>query len=573
MKRVFLFLLVFLLFKAGHTQCPYKLSVSNANYIELENPISVNEGTVWDENDSFTVELGFDLPVSGGMVSSIGFEPGYGFSLPSEGRYDLFLFYGSGGSFLCDREHNGGESESPLDYEIAGSLGNRIVKLQWTNAGFVMDMTSSDYFSPTFQDYINFQIWFYEADGQIEIHFGSGSVVNSNSYGYWNGEDRGPWSKFIIGNNMIDVFGLAESPSYEWISHEGIHEGRMGRMLLGIPDERLVYTFSPDFVDSQVSYNLCPYKFEVETKAYTVLENPISINDSEIWNRDNGYPIFLDFDIPIFGGVSNSVNIHPGFGFNFPAYGSYHLYFFHLPVNTGGPLLQDRGVSEEVSKSALDYEITGNQGERIVKVQWENAGFRWDMDTVIWQGYVTATFSDWIDFQIWFYEEDGRIEIHFGPQSILNPGSYLEFNRGPRPIFWIKNYWMDLYGDPDNPSYNWFDPWGSWNSGSLSGIPKEGTVLIFVPDFTASIDETDSFEDEISVRWNAVNNELLFDFKDIGETQGHVAVYSIVGQILFTGELYQNQRSIKIGHMPEGILIVKLIVNNKVISRRIITGH
>jgi len=333
MKRFFILLLLLILFNAGYSQCPYRLSVSNADYLELENPISVNDGVVWDESDSFTVEVGFDLPISGGVVSSIGFEPGYGFSLPSESWYNLFLFHWPfGGAFLCDREHDGGESDSPLDYEIVGSPDNRIVKLQWTNAGFVMDMTSSDYFSPTFQDYVNFQIWFYEADGQIEIHFGESSVVNRNSYGYWNSGAEGPWSKFIIGDYMIDIFGPADNPDYEWISNEDIV---YGRMMKGIPDEGLVYTF--------------------------------------------------------------------------------------------------------------------------------------------------------------------------------------------------------------------------------------------IPDFTASAELTESVEDEISVRWNAANNELLIDYQDIAETRGHVAVYSITGQNLFTGELPQNNK-IKIKQSSESLLIVRLAIGNKIITKKLMKG-
>ncbi|MEA1877816.1 MAG: T9SS type A sorting domain-containing protein [Bacteroidota bacterium] len=294
------------------------------------------------------------------------------------------------------------------------------------------------------------------------------------------------------------------------------------------------------------------------------------MNEGGVWGKNDSFTVELGFDLPVVGGTVSSVGFEPGYGFSFPTDAFYRLFLFHWPF--GGSFLCDREHDGGASESPLDYEIVGSQGERIVKVQWENAGFRWDMDSVNWQGAVTPTFSDWIDFQFWFYEADGRIEIHFGPRSILNPDSYLEFNRGPWPIFWIRNYWMDLYGDPNNPSINWFDPWGSWNRGSFSGIPNEGTVLIFNPDFLVSTEPIEAFEDEVSVHWSRATQELLFDFKDTGESRGQVAIYSITGQTLFTGELSQNQRCIKVGHLPEGILIIKFIVNNRIITKQVLNS-
>ena len=56
---------------------------------------------------------------------------------------------------------------SPISSKIEGSAPNRILKIEWRDAGFYAD--SSD----TQELYVNLQAWYYEADGVFEFRYGA----------------------------------------------------------------------------------------------------------------------------------------------------------------------------------------------------------------------------------------------------------------------------------------------------------------------------------------------------------------------------------------------------------------
>ncbi|OFY33552.1 MAG: hypothetical protein A2W91_10270 [Bacteroidetes bacterium GWF2_38_335] len=225
-------------------QSPYILTTTQEPYTTLENPISINGTTEWNQESSFPVSAGFDFPIYQSTANSVNILSGSGFNIPYSGYYHMLFFHWPfGGSLLLDRGHGTGTSLSPLDYEIIGEAGNRILKLQWTNAGFYWDIVDNEYSTVTNSDYINFQAWFYESDGKIELRFGPSSVLNPDSYCAFASK-TGPYPKFMIGDHLIDIFGDANNPSYQWISNEGIV---YGNMIVGIPDNETVYIFTPDF--------------------------------------------------------------------------------------------------------------------------------------------------------------------------------------------------------------------------------------------------------------------------------------------------------------------------------------
>lgn len=256
-------------------QSPYTFSVRQESYNELSNPISLNNGNEWSKQSTFAVYLDFEIPIQDGTVNSLNLNAGNGFDFPYSSYYNLFLFHWPfGGSLLLDRGYNTGVTQSPISYEIAGTEGDRIVKLEWKNAGFYMDIVENELWNSTNSDFIDFQIWLYENDGKIEIHIGPNSVLNQDSYGHSNGGVTGPFSKFIIGDNMIDLFGNADNPSYQWISNEGI---QYGGMLIGIPSEGKVYEFTPDFYMSIIEDN-SNNEIEIEWMKY---QNQLIISNNK----------------------------------------------------------------------------------------------------------------------------------------------------------------------------------------------------------------------------------------------------------------------------------------------------
>ncbi len=124
------------------------------------------------------------------------------------------------------------------------------------------------------------------------------------------------------------------------------------------------------------------------------------------------------------------------------------------------------GATESLSPVA--FELTGTPGNRIFKIQWENAGFS------------TGLPEDFIHFQIWLCENNHRIEIHFGPRHISSSEVY-EGGDGTGPVIGFINEpegeFLYLFGDAQNPVYG-YPPFGFKG---LEGTPDPGTVFRFTP--------------------------------------------------------------------------------------------
>ena len=137
MKQHLLFL-CFLFAQSIHAQdFPYDFSVEQGVYTPLQNAISANNGMVWDD-PSIEAPLGFDFQFFGQTASTLYWYGGTAFNvfgLPAN-TTPLIIAYGSD---LIDRGYDVGISQSPISYKTEGSPGNRIFKMEWSNAGFYDD--------------------------------------------------------------------------------------------------------------------------------------------------------------------------------------------------------------------------------------------------------------------------------------------------------------------------------------------------------------------------------------------------------------------------------------------------
>jgi hypothetical protein len=71
---------------------------------------------------------------------------------------------------------------STINKVTTGTAGSRITKIEWKNAGFYDDASStSTTFVPFPNDFINFQVWIYEGSNKIEVHFGSSNITPANT--------------------------------------------------------------------------------------------------------------------------------------------------------------------------------------------------------------------------------------------------------------------------------------------------------------------------------------------------------------------------------------------------------
>jgi hypothetical protein len=217
------------------------------------------------------------------------------------------------------------------------------------------------------------------------------------------------------------------------------------------------------------------YTMNTTMEPYQELMNPVSLNNGAIWNEGSYFPLYFNFDFKIYGQTYTALSVRGGGGLNFPGLGFKELFMYHTPF--GGYMLKDKGTS--YSLSPIDYEIEGDPGQLVLKIQWKNAGF------VQW--YSTSDTSDFVDFQVWLFEEDNHLEIHSGNSS-TDPGTYgyPEATSDPDPGPSIKFEFdtclnmLCLTGPADLPSYDFYNlciP----NYTFIDGTPSAGITYNIYP--------------------------------------------------------------------------------------------
>lgn len=158
----------------------YSFQHFSAPYTDLQGATSINQGETWDEIEA---ELPIGFPFT--MYNEIGTELslyGSGGGLQLDNPlicYDLngaaIGSMSSTSGFLClnpdepfvDRNYPTA-SASPLSFLLEGAVGNRILKIEFKNVGFIAEYGELGS-TPSF---MNLQFWFYEADCAIEFRFG-----------------------------------------------------------------------------------------------------------------------------------------------------------------------------------------------------------------------------------------------------------------------------------------------------------------------------------------------------------------------------------------------------------------
>jgi hypothetical protein len=161
---------------------PYSFSVSNSTYTDLSGAVSVNNGITWDDPHE-KIPLSFNFTLFDSVVTDFIMIHGWflgGFlstDTSIQGIHPLLTAYLPD---LIDRASDSTNASgmpgslSPISYKVEGTAGNKILKLEWKNAGFYNEVTLYN----TSNDYINMQVWLYEAGNIIEYRYGPSSIAN-----------------------------------------------------------------------------------------------------------------------------------------------------------------------------------------------------------------------------------------------------------------------------------------------------------------------------------------------------------------------------------------------------------
>lgn len=162
----------------------YTFSITNATYNSLNDSTSLNGTATWDD-PLFAIPVGFDFEYFGEVLNTLYLSDiGLGGLLtdtPNDfGVISILQLYGAD---IIDRGFNFNVGESPtgslssISYKLEGSVGNRILKIEWNNVGFFEDVSIN---GSSNSNATNFQLWVFEIDNSFEIHFGPNSITDLN---------------------------------------------------------------------------------------------------------------------------------------------------------------------------------------------------------------------------------------------------------------------------------------------------------------------------------------------------------------------------------------------------------
>jgi hypothetical protein len=215
--------------KATLTGSDYSFSHSTGTYTNLTGAIQISNNELWDDPE-YVVPIGLNFNLFDVSTDQVYFGIGIGGLVSTEiidGTADYLIIPFE--ADLVDRGAIAGISQSPISYKTEGAAGNRIFKLEWKNAGFYNEWDIYE----TLNDYVNFQLWLYEATGDVEIHYGSSMITDAFI-------DYGSETGAIIGlydNNLYYAYFLSGPPNNPELTEELA-------FLNGTPSDGTIYKFS-----------------------------------------------------------------------------------------------------------------------------------------------------------------------------------------------------------------------------------------------------------------------------------------------------------------------------------------
>lgn len=302
---------------------------------------------------------------------------------------------------------------------------------------------------------------------------------------------------------------------------------------------------------ASVNLQAQPYSFSQSTSTYSYLSGETVLTTSAPWTYASAFTVPIGFTFNFMGTNFTTVYVE-GSGF---AYFDFNYYNLALPFTVK---LKSKGSSG--NNSPISYKTEGIAPNRILKVQWKNAGFHYD---------TTST----INFQMWLHETSNVVEVHVGPNNVSNPAVVYQENGSDGPVIGLYEfnsptnctYSSCLSGTPSSATVN--NPTGNINlfGTSLSGTPVDGTVYIFNPG-ASGIDESNA--STISVFPNPASDHIRLLSNDPVQS---CRIYSLNGAVIC--ERKPNEETLDVGDLPSGIYMIETTISGSIFRSRIVISR
>ncbi|PPK88158.1 putative secreted protein (Por secretion system target) [Neolewinella xylanilytica] len=311
------------------------------------------------------------------------------------------------------------------------------------------------------------------------------------------------------------------------------------------------------------------YSFSVDTETYVDREDGRLLSGTSNWGSDYD----LGFDIPL------------GFPFSFFGRSIDTLYFYERGLYTvpqpaddifTGDLmvpnvadLADRSpAAEGDSRSPITYHLTGNAPARIGIIEWENVGYEDDI-------YRNNSSTEYTNFQVWLHEEDGTIEIHYGPSSAGVIAGLEETEPG---VVMVKDYyenpatdsasWAELFylkGDAASPRWEGIETIEALDTLDLllNNHAVSGTVYRFTARETSpsGLFQPAANPAPLPVFPNPTTGRFAIDLAgDLRLGEGRLNVYDAAGRAV--GDLAYPAADFDLSALPDGLYHLRLSTEN-----------
>jgi len=314
------------------------------------------------------------------------------------------------------------------------------------------------------------------------------------------------------------------------------------------------------------------YEFSASTDTYTDITGSTSLNNGMTWD-DPEFAIPIGFEFQYFDSIYTEIFIEDN------AYGgivSFNNTEEIVPTFVAyGADIIDRGydfVTDEysqTSQSDLSYLVDGEEGSRILKLEWNNVGFYSEME-----GDNAST--DYTNFQLWLYEGSNIIETRFGPNSITQPDLCYEGDPGSFvALIEEVNYFNAFFngevaflaGDPNAPTVA--SPPYYYNLPTFVGTIPEGMVYTFEPTIVST---SDALSDDLQIALipNPSNDYFQIVFDEFNEllTNSNILITNAQGQVVKEFKFTPN--AIDISDMSPGVYFVQIQTASGMTTRKLV---
>lgn len=309
-----------------------------------------------------------------------------------------------------------------------------------------------------------------------------------------------------------------------------------------------IYFILMMLVLGNTSYSQDFYNFSRTERPYQDLVNATKVSgDSAYWFVEQELPIQLPMDVSVFGHSFNMFFLSLDFlNFVNEDFETSENIALFKPFN--GYIIDRAYTAEQnnLALSSISYLVEGEVGNRILKLEVKNFGSLVELVTI-------NTTEVYINYQFWYYENTGKIEIHYGPHNITDLS-----------LLSMENNNSMLFGSSVN---------GDINVGTVSGtIPNEvyieaeeenflnamtppNTVYVFDTETTASNNKNEVLE--LKLYPNPTDDILSIEFKE--NVSDSYAIYDVSGKEVMTGKIDNElQFSISVTRLVAGTYVLKI---------------